>query len=386
MIARIRELLSLALHVLCAQLTGFSPRCRNRVVFCNYNGRGYGDNLAPIADEILRRGHSWDLVWLVKDEAVALPRTIRKVKRSWFREKACLSSARVVISNTKGSLVYRKRAGSVYIQTWHGGDVPTKFSEGGCGPDLSRYYVMMSKRDSKITDYVLSGSERLTEIFRTMFWYPPTCRVLEWGTPRKDLYFRKTDSDRAVAKERIFGRSDVRVALYAPTFREYISNECCKFDTVAFRRALESKFGGEWVVVIRLHPNVANLAGLFAYDEKTVNGTRMEDGQELCFVSDLLVTDYSSIMEDFVVQRKPVLLFTPDIDDYLLHERKLHDFYLKLPFLRCRTEQELIAAIDGLDVAGYSKLMAAFADHDCKMFDDGHASERVVDLIEKLMV
>ena len=383
--SRLKELLSLWAHVLCAWLTGFFPRRRNRIVFCNYNGRGYGDNLSPIADEVIRRGHNWDLVWLVKDESVDLPRFVRKVKRGWLREKACLASARVVISNTKGSLIYRKHPGSVYLQTWHGGDLPTKFVEGGCGLELSRYYVMMSKRDSKITDYVLSGSVRLTEIFLTEFWYPKTCQVLEWGTPRKDIYFKKSGADKAKIREEIFGRGDVKVALYAPTFREYISNECCKFDFEFFRRALEKKFGGSWVVVIRLHPNVANLANRFPYDEKIINGTGMEDGQLLCLVSDLLVTDYSSIMEDFVVQRKPIILFTPDIDDYLSHERKLRDFYLNLPFARCRTEEELMDAVSRLDVGEYLKLVSDFAENGCKMVDDGHASERVVDLIEKLM-
>lgn len=381
---RLKERLSLAKHILCAWLSGWIRPRKTRIVFCNYDGRGYGDNLSPIADEIIRRGHNWDLVWLVKDDAVELPRFVKKVKRSWFREKSYLSSARVVISNTKGSLIYRKRTGSVYIQTWHGGDVPTKFVEGGCGPELSRYYVMLSKRDSRITDYVLSGSSRLTEIFKTEFWYPKSCQVLEWGTPRKDLYFKKSSEDKAAIRKGLFGRGDVKVALYAPTFRDHISNECCKFNVEVFRQALEKKFGGVWIVVVRLHPNAADLDDMFSYNENIVNGTKIENGQELCLVSDLLVTDYSSIMEDFVVQRKPIILFTPDIDDYLIYERKLRDFYLRLPFIRCRTEHELMSSLEGLD-DGYLKRIAAFAEKDCRMFDDGHASERVVDLIERVV-
>lgn len=383
--ARVKEILSLWLHILCAWLTGFFPCRKKIIVFCNYNGRGYGDNLSPIADEILKRRHDWDLVWLVNDKHIELPRSIRKVKRGWFREKACLSMAKVVISNTKGSFVYRKRYGSIYIQTWHGGDIPTKLCERSCESKLSAYYVMMSKRDSQITDYVLSGSSRLTRIFKEEFWYPESCKILEWGTPRKDIYFSKTHDEKVEIKKRLFGRSDVNVALYAPTFREKIPNEVCNFNVEDFRRAVAKRLGGEWIVVVRLHPNVANLSSMFIYNDQIINGTGFEDGQCLCLVSDLLVTDYSSIIEDFVVQNKPVLLFTPDFELYREFERPLRDFYLKLPFFRCSSERELLDVVSAFDLEAYQRKIKRFEAENCLMFDDGHASERVVDLIEKLL-
>ena len=382
---RFKAMLSLALHRIVAQVFRLVPRDERLIVFCNFNGAGFGDNLAPIASELIRRGSDCRVAWLVNDLGLELPPPIQKVRRGWIGETIALSRAKIVISNTKGTLHYCKKRNSFYIQTWHGGDIPTKFVEASCEQDLTWLYRQLSKADSAKTDYVLSGSERMSAIFRDEFWYPKSCRILEFGTPRKDLYFASSPEQKQGVKQKLFGRPEVRVALYAPTFREKTSNAVCVFDVGRLHKLLVKKFGGEWVVVVRLHPNAANSASLFTYNENVVNGTQMPDGQMLNLVSDCLITDYSSIIEDFVVQRKPVFLLVRDLDQYLLKERKLRDFYFELPFDRCKTEDALFNAIECFDRAKYAEYVGRFLEANCKMFDDGHASERVVDLIEQLM-
>ncbi|MGN0833933.1 MAG: CDP-glycerol glycerophosphotransferase family protein [Kiritimatiellia bacterium] len=382
---RLRELSSVALRRVVAQVFRFVPRDDRLIVFCNFNGAGFGDNLAPIANELMRRRVDCRMAWLVNDLGLELPAAIRKVKRGWIREAIALSRAKIVISNTKGSLHYCKKRNSFYLQTWHGGDLPTKLCEACCEQSLSWHYVYFSKLDSAMTDYVLSGSDRLSEVFRNEFWYPKSCRILEFGTPRKDLYFTSSPEKIRSVKRQLFGRSEVRVALYAPTFREKTSNAECMFDGGRLHRLLVRKFGGEWLVVVRLHPNVARSASLFAYDENVVNGTQIPDGQLLNLVADFLITDYSSIIEDFVVQGKPVFLFVRDRERYEREERRLQEFWFRLPFDRCETEDALFNAIEGFDREEYSGRVARFLAANCRLFDDGHASERVVDLIERLM-
>lgn len=375
--------LSYLLHGILSLVASLWPRRNRLIVLCNYDGRGYGDSLAPIADEILRRKLNCKLAWLVKKYQDDIPSVIRQVKRGRFFEKVWLFNAKVFICNLKG-IPYRKKNGSYYIQVWHG-DMPFKYIEAECGKSLSSYYRAMSMADSERTDFVVSGSSVFSEIAREKFWYPSTCKVLEYGNPRKDVLFKSRPEEIATFKRENFGSDKVRLALYAPTFRSNIPNENCRFDAHKLHDALVKRFGGEWKVVIRLHPNVAGRENMFRYDDKVVNGTRIDAGQLLSLASELLITDYSSIVEEFVIQKKPVFLFVPDLKDYQKKERELRDFYFRLPFSSCENESSLVAAIADFDDKSYLERLERFIEADYRIFDDGHAAERVVDLIEKLL-
>lgn len=372
MIRRLKENASLALHWTFDFVLSLLAKRRRLIVFSNYNGRGYGDNLAPIADEILRRGDPVRMIWLVNDLCEKVPKGIEKLKRGWIREKLCLASAKIFISNTKGTPSYRKKRGSYYIQTWHG-DMPFKFVEAECKDMLSRYYRVLSIADSRRTDYVLSGSSFFSNLARQSFWYPSSCKVLEYGIPRNDIFFKTSRQEVLEFKRKEFGSENVRVVLYAPTFRDRIPNEVCRIDAPDLCRAMERRFGGNWVVVIRLHPVVARRTGMFNFDSKTINGTLIENGQMLSLASDVLVSDYSSIVEEFILQRKPVFLYTPDYNAYIAKERRLRDLYLRLPFPRCENMDKLFQEVIQYDEDEYRRKLDLFIDSDYQIFDDGRA-------------
>ena len=77
---------------------------KQKIVFVNFCGRGFGDNPKYIAEEILRQRLPWDLVWLVGDMSLDFPEGIRKVKYYSMRSKYELATAKVIISNAKGRM------------------------------------------------------------------------------------------------------------------------------------------------------------------------------------------------------------------------------------------------------------------------------------------
>ena len=88
----------------------FFARSRsNRVVFCNYGGRGFGDNPGAIAEALLRYCPKLDLVWLVKDKRTKVPSGIRTVSMRPLWSQMALTTAKVVVCNTKQHLRYHKR-------------------------------------------------------------------------------------------------------------------------------------------------------------------------------------------------------------------------------------------------------------------------------------
>ena len=93
----------------------------DKIVFLNFWGRGYGDSPKYIAEEIIRQGLPYQLVWLVHDLSYEMPDRIKKVKYYSLKSRIELATARVIISNVKGGLQFRKKNKQFYIQTWHGG-------------------------------------------------------------------------------------------------------------------------------------------------------------------------------------------------------------------------------------------------------------------------
>ena len=91
---------------ICGQLLRWLPVKRDKIVFNNFQGKGYGDSPKFIAEEILRRKLPYDLVWLVNDMTMEFPQGIRKVSLQSVRASYELSTAKVIISNVKVALPY----------------------------------------------------------------------------------------------------------------------------------------------------------------------------------------------------------------------------------------------------------------------------------------
>ena len=103
---------------------------------------------------------------------------------------------------------------------------------------------------------------------------------------------------------------------------------------------------------------------------------------ELYLVSDLLITDYSSVFFDYSILRRPMLFYMFDLDDY---DENIRGFYIDindLPGPIIQDEDVLLSNIKDLDtvVNDYKIKYERFTRQICSL-EDGHASERVVDLV-----
>ena len=358
-----------------------SPR---KIVFVNFMGRGYGCNPKYIAEEILRRNLPWDLVWLVKNPAEPMPEKIRKIVYDSVDSVYELATAKVIISNTKNLLPFpRKKDGQFFVMTWHGG-TGFKHIEKDAEETLSPRYLTESKANSAITDLMMVCSHEQLDEFRRAFWY--TGEILNVGLPRNDIFFRRDDELVARVRKNLNVPPENKIAMYAPTFRDDKNSAAVyKFDAKKFLDALQKKFGGEWTLLIRFHPNIANtdFAKKSFDGGKIVNATNYPDMQELIAVSDVLVSDYSSVIYDFTILRKPVFIFAKDFNAYT-KERGFKQLYFDLPYKICRTEEELFNCVETFDGAEVESAMKKFLDK-VKPSDNGHASEIVVDKIKAVV-
>ena len=101
------------------QFIAVLPIKKNKIVFDNFGGRGYGCDPKYIAQELLKRKESLDLVWLTQNMETDLPKGIRPVKYGSLKAMYELATASIWIDNIKNAVRVPKKKKQFYIQTWH---------------------------------------------------------------------------------------------------------------------------------------------------------------------------------------------------------------------------------------------------------------------------
>lgn len=384
------ELKSLVKIGLLNLITLFSKLCKiqnNKIVVDNFSGQGFGDNPKYIVEQLLKYRDSLDIVWLVRNKKTSqfFPQGIRLVKYHSFRSAYELATAKIWIDDVKNSYKPQKRKGQFYLQTWHGG-IGFKKVEKAAEDTLSETYIRDSKHDSKQIDLMISNSEWVTQNYRNNFWY--NGKIVKTGLPRNDVFFNDTEKIKEKVKEFYNIDPDTEIILYAPTFRNYISideqTKVCSFNYKKVIQAFENRFGKKFVLVKRMHPNVADQIPVIE-NNNIKDGSRYPDMQELLVASFALITDYSSSVFDFMLKSDKIFIFAKDYDNYVLNERKM-EFSIKkdLPFSFSNNEKELESNISLFKDAETQKKVNEFKKK-VHLIDDGKASERVSKILIKIV-
>lgn len=358
----------------------FYPICKNKIVFINFNGKGYGCNPKYVAQEIIKQKLPVKLVWLVSDMSEEMPQEIKKVKWGSLEARRELSTARVWIKNIKNFSFVNKRKGQYYIQVWHG-NMPLKYIEQDAESTLSTIYVEQSKQDSQMTDLMLAGCRWQEELMREKFWY--NGKILSVGIPRNDIFFHNTFATRQKIMNYFHIAEESGIILFAPTFRNIENNCLYELDSKNLMLAAERRFHKRFVIIKRLHPIVKHGKEINQGGAE-IDATDYSDMQELLVAADILVTDYSGCMYDFSLMKKPVFLLGRDYAEYVETERGMYTDVTKLPFPFAGTERELWKNIEMYDEDKYLEELGQLWE-DLQTYDNGHASELVVEEIKKVM-
>ncbi len=355
----------------------FFPIDKKKVVVSNYVGCGYGDNPKYIVEKLLRMNAGITIIWLVRDnkEYQTLPDGVNACFCRTWREVYHLSTARVWIDNCRKGRVFKKK-GQYYLQTWHG--FAMKRIEKDAEGTLGKRYTAMAKRDSKHTDLMISDSRFMTDIYRRSFWYNGP--IQEWGAPRNDI-FSSDISDMAEKVKAYYNlHSGKKIILYAPTFRADHSIEAYALDFKRLVVVCQEKFGGDFVVLVRLHPNIVDKCSMIHFDgQTTVNATRYPDIQELLSAAHIVISDYSSLMFDYAITKRPCFIFATDIDAY----KKDRNFYFDItstPFSISVNNDELEENIKHFSGTDYVQKVENFLEH-FGIIADGSAGEKCAEWV-----
>lgn len=167
-----------------------------------------------------------------------------------------------------------------------------------------------------------------------------------------------------------------------PTWRNDKSLKYYSLDYQRLLLAITAKFGGEWILMVRLHPMMYNHQVL-DLESHIINATFYTDIQELLVASDIAITDYSSTIFDFMLSYKPGFIFATDYKEYY-KKRGLEYPITDTPFPFAKNNDEMQKNIEDFNYEKYKIDVKRFLE-DKGCIDDGYASKRVVELIKNIL-
>ena len=340
------------------RLLGLLLRTQSKILCISYYGKGFGCNPKYIAKELLDLDDTVKIYWAIKDGFCENQNeNIKLIKYKSPMFYYHLATSKIWISNIRLPWYFAKKKDQFYIQTWHGA-ISLKRIEKDAESALTVNYLKHAKYDSKVANLFISNSKFNTDLYQNSFWY--NGEILESGCPRNDILINNDkDVYEKVKYDKLKIDKNKKILLYAPTFRHNHSISVYDLDFKSCIKALESKYDSEFVLLLRLHPNVSYLSKDFTKDFSGIDVTSYDDMQELLLVSDVLITDYSSSMFDFSITTKPVFIYASDVEEY----KSDRDFYFeleRLPFPLATTNEKLLVNILEFDFDSYKSKLEKF--------------------------
>ncbi|MGL4670381.1 MAG: CDP-glycerol glycerophosphotransferase family protein [Methanobacteriaceae archaeon] len=371
----------------------FIPVQDNVIIFESSVGRNYSGNPRYIYEEIVKQGFDkkFKCVWFLEDISIEIPGNVLKVQRPSFKFFYYFAVAKIWIIDSRHPKWVRKRDNVTYIQTWHG--TPLKklaldmdYLNMGGNTDIKTYHSDF-KNNSALWDYLIAQNQFSADIFKRAFAFNK--EILTVGYPRNDILINKNnEKDINEIKERFNIPKDKKIILYAPTWRDnsYHQEGYYKFSTKMDYDLMKNELEKEgYILILKYHYLVKENIDWSSYNGFIYDCNEKWDIQELYLIADVLITDYSSVMFDYSVLKKPMIFFTYDLEEY---KDELRGFYFDLieeaPGDIVKTNKQLIESIKKASLFEYEN---KYKDKYNKFYEkfssleDGKAGAKVVDLI-----
>ncbi|SES87994.1 CDP-glycerol glycerophosphotransferase [Oceanobacillus limi] len=363
------------------------PRKKGLVVFESFHGKQFSDNPRAIFEYMKENHPEYKLYWSVDRRFTNLfdESGVMYVKRWSIKWLFVMGRANYWVMNSRLPLWIPKPEGTIYLQTWHG--TPLK----KLGVDIedvkmpgtnTEKYKRNFLRASQKWDYLVSPNEYASEIFKRAFGFENT--VLETGYPRNDFLINENKEEtRSSIKEALGIPTEKKVILYAPTWRDnqFYGKGRYRFNLQLDLQKMQESFGDDYVIVLRLHYLVAENLDIREFEGFVYDCSKYRDIRDLYLISDLLITDYSSVFFDFAILKRPIIFYVYDIEDYRDNIRGFYyNFEEEAPGPLVKSTDEIIEVIHHTEKENYElpEALEQFHQRFCYL-EDGNASERVVE-------
>lgn len=352
----------------------------NLVFFESFHGK-YNNNPKYLYEKMLEMEYDkkFKFVWSFDGEDASMipgsPIAVSDQDEDYYKY---LASAKYKINNATFLNIIDKRKKVVHLQTWHG----TPLKRLGSDIDVENPGVSWNhfNNEVKTWNYLISANRFSTETFKRAFNYKN--KVLEMGYPANDIFYKDNEMKINELKERFGIDTDKKIILYAPTFRDNkFDDEGNRiFDLELDLNKLYNQLNDEYFLIIKTHYVVSKELNIGEeMKDFVMDLSDHDDIHELFILSDILITDYSSVFFDYAHSKRPILFFMPDLEDYISSRGVYEEVLENLPGPKLIDNEELIECLKNIDKIEeeYDDKYEEFYKKYC---DKGHgdASERII--------
>ena len=368
-----------------ARECSLKPIKANKIILARDGLAGHGKQIFKRLSEL---DLDIDLVWVKeKENSEEIPGVRTIIQSDWKTYIEELETAHIWIFGDMIPEYAIKRPEQIYIHVKHWASITLK----SFYFHLKRHLETKSiydyyRHNSDAMDYCMVGSDFDEETCRTGFDFDG--EFVRVGSPRSDVLFE--EGVKAKVYERLGINQGIHTLLYAPTFRSKNPTSLIgrmgdvDLDFEMLKSTLEKRYGGEWMILLRIHPDVALESRKVKKLKCVMDVSSYPDSEELVAATDILISDYSSIMFEPAFVMKPVFLYAPDVDSYIGNDRDLLLDYYSLPFSVSKSNEELNNVIEKFDEKQYIENVDVFLKK-YGVNEDGNASERASRFILSLL-
>ncbi len=331
-------------------ITIFVPIKKNRILFSSFSGKKYNDSPKVIFDALCKEHSTLDFecYWAFenpKDFANFGLKTV-KINSPKYFYIAFSSKYWITNVNIERGLSFKKK-NQFYLNTWH-----------GTGPKTAGNAALGRKDyNFKKVNCLCADGEYLKKIFVRDFLAKEE-NILLCGRPRDDVLYSKNINIESIRKK--YGiDSKCFVILYAPTWREPNSKTLNSEFSISLDLEKIVQTFNDVCILFRAHSATQSVNNL-SLSSRIIDATEVADISDLYFVSDLLITDFSSAAIDFSILHKPFLCYAPDYDTYTQSRSLYFDLKKEYPFGVQTSTEEVIECIKKVMANDYSELFKKF--------------------------
>lgn len=373
------------------KLLGKLPVSNKVIIFESFHGKQYSDNPRAIYEYMKENLNGYKLYWSADRRNIQKfqGRDLNVVRRFSIKWLLLMATAKLRVTNARLPLWIPKPNQTLYLQTWHGTplkrlatDMDQVLMPGTNTEKYKRNFTM----ESNNWDFLVSPNAYSTEIFKRAFDFNK--KVIESGYPRNDYLINANNNDEiSKVKGKLGIPQEKKVILYAPTWRDnqFYSKGKYKFDIQLDLNKLQEEFGDKYVILLRMHYLIAENLDLSGFEGFVFDESHYEDIRELYLISDILITDYSSVFFDYANLKRPIIFFVYDIEEYRDNLRGFYiDFEKKAPGPLVDSTEQIIDEISKIEEVGFiwTPELEEFYQKFCSL-EDGKASEKVVTEVVK---
>ncbi|MFI1221769.1 MULTISPECIES: CDP-glycerol glycerophosphotransferase family protein [unclassified Streptomyces] len=344
-------------------------------VFAARGGPGYAGSPAAIEAKVRELVPGVRTAWICRPaDAHTVPTGTRHLAPGTLAHWTALARSTYLVNDAPFDRRLVKRRGQILLQTHEGTPLRTVGTDLLDRPAAARgtdFEQLLRSVDT--WDFSLSANPHSTLVRERA--YPSAYTTLEYGSPRNDVYHRTGPADVARLRETLGIPAGCTALLHAPTHRDYRRVQRPALDLERLIRVLGPQF-----VILSRTPLPAGPGGVRRVPHpRIIDVSTHRSVETLALVSDALITDYASLMFDYVNLDRPVVLHLDDIEACEAARGTYFDITTFPPGIVARSQDELfdIFATDHWRGSRSAQLRAAFRARFCP-YDDGCAAERVV--------